>query len=204
MNPIRPILYLVVTVLLVGGCATTAKTRNLFLLDQSGGTDSVTPRGKPSDSPLPTFTLSRVTLAPYLAHRGIVYQTGPNRIAIADNNRWAAALEHQITVGLYDALERGLANVTVRRAANGVAQADLELTLTVHLKTFQGRYDGNAVISGAWRLFDEKGQLISRGEFSRETPLQEDGYPALVRALSQGWRFVKRSLVEELGKALNL
>lgn len=200
MKQMRSTLCLPAILLLLAGCATTPPARTMFLLDQSEGASAATPQARTSEDALPTLKLSRVTLAPFLTHQGIVYQTGPNRIAIADNNQWAAPLQDQITTRLYKSLDRHLAQVTVLHPSRIAGQADFELA--VNVETFQGRYDGNAVISGAWRLFDAQGQLVGRGVLTQNTPLNEDGYTALVRALSRGWQTISQSLASDLARIL--
>tara|TARA_R110002020_G_C16137005_1_gene761610 strand:- start:777 stop:1046 length:270 start_codon:yes stop_codon:yes gene_type:complete len=61
------------------------------------------------------------------------------------------------------------------------------LTLRLNVDQFQGRFDGVAVSSGQWQLLNDAGELLAMENFYAETPLAEDGYPALVRALSDSW-----------------
>tara|TARA_R110000796_G_scaffold170784_3_gene287720 strand:- start:2598 stop:2867 length:270 start_codon:yes stop_codon:yes gene_type:complete len=61
------------------------------------------------------------------------------------------------------------------------------LTLRLNVDQFQGRFDGIAVASGQWQLLNDAGELLEMETFYAETPLSEDGYPALVRALSDSW-----------------
>lgn len=199
MTLIRRHLCLFAAMALLAGCASTPKSGALFLLDQPG--DAATSQADAPVAAQSTVTLSQLELAPYLTRDGIVYQTGPNRIVVASDNRWAAPLESQLADGLYDALDRHLAGADVRRAGQVVASPS-GFDLIVHIERFQGRYDGSAVISGSWRLFGAKGQVAGRGEFAQTTPLQTDGYAALVRALSQGWQQVKQSLVRGVDAAL--
>lgn len=199
MRLIRHILCVTLAAVLLAGCASTPDSGALFLLDQPGDT-TTTETAAPASTDT-TVTLTQLELSPYLTRDGIVYQTGPNRIVVASKNRWAAPLESQLADGLYDALDRGLARADVRRAGQ-VAASPSGFDLAVHVERFQGRYDGNAIISGSWRLYDAKGQVAGRGEFAQITPLQTDGYAALVRALSQGWQQVKQSLVRGVAAAL--
>lgn len=193
-------LFLVVLLCALAGCATSSgPTQALFLLQQPHHASDAQPATVATTQKLPILVLPEITLAPYLRRDGIIYQTGPNRIVEADNNSWAAPLKTQTTEGLYHALDQGLHRVDVRRPG---LTARPDFRLKVYIERFQGRYDGQAVISGNWRLFGREGQLIGRGEFARTTPLQTDGYAALVRALSRGWHAVKQNLVDAVASVL--
>lgn len=193
-------LLLAAAVCLLAGCATTpGPSKALFLLQQPHPAASGDPSTPHSAGGQPVLVLPDISLAPYLMRDGIIYQTGPNRIVEADNNRWAAPLAVQTTVGLYQALDRGLSSVDVRRPALAEKPS---YRLIVSIARFQGRYDGKAVISGNWRLFDRKDRLVGSGDFVQTTPLQTDGYAALVRALSRGWRTIKQNMVRAVGNLL--
>lgn len=201
MTLIRHCLYLTVAACLLAGCATSSDTGALFLLEQ-GNAPGITPSNQSQGQLQPILALAQVKLARYLTRGGIVYQTGPNRIIVAGNNHWAAPLQNQLTDGLYSVLDRELTDTDVRHPeVTSLAQSDFKLV--AHIQQFQGRYDGTAIISGSWRLFNSKGAVVGRGDFTQTTPLQHDGYAALVRALSRGWGAVKQSMAKAVGQALN-
>lgn len=186
-------LLLLSLVALLAGCAASPKpSKGLFLLQQPHVTNDSPVAADTATQEQPVLVLPEIELAPYLRQDGIIYQTGPNRIVVADNNRWAAPLATQTTAGLHAALDRGLAHVNVRRPGF-VSKPDYRLF--VYIERFQGRFDGLAVISGNWRLFTNQDELVGRGDFAQKIPLKQDGYAALVRALSRGWHTIKQNIV---------
>lgn len=203
MSPVHRYLLIALCTATLAGCATlqgpshSSAASGLFLLQQDiDAKATATTAAPPTQSSL---IVAQVEVAPYLAHDGIVYQTAPNRIVIADNNRWAAPLVTQIRQGLHAVLEQRLTQVNVRQP--GLARQP-DYRLSVHLQHFQGRYDGNAVISGSWHILNQQDQVIGHGDFKQVTALQDDGYPALVDALSRGWKTIKTSLARAIGKTL--
>lgn len=199
MSRISRYLLFVTLVCLLVGCAhspaPSAATKGMFLLHQPNTADNAAPENKLAAQSQPILVLPEVTLAPYLRFDGIIYQAGPNRIVEADSNNWAAPLDTQTTQGLHAALDQGLHGIDVRRPEFAEKP---DYRLFVYIERFQGRYDGMAVISGQWRLFGQNEKLVGRGDFAQKTPMKNDGYPALVRALSRGWHTIKQNMVEAI------
>ncbi|MCA1770656.1 MAG: ABC-type transport auxiliary lipoprotein family protein, partial [Halomonas sp.] len=75
------------------------------------------------------------------------------------------------------------------------------LSLRLEIDRFQGRHDGQAVIGGQWQLRDAKGNLLAMDSLRVEAELDDDGYPALVRALGRGWDGAADELAEALRRA---
>ncbi len=175
--------------LVLSACASNGQpSAGLYLLDQDAPAPTEAPRTPVQSS----LTVAQVELAPYLAGDGIVYQTDPNRIVSARNNRWAAPLAGQLTDGLHTSLSRGLPGSDVRRPSGRSAQSAYRLV--TRIDRFQGHYDGTAQVAGTWALFTPDGALINQRRFKRSVALQTDGYPALVRALSRGWREIRQAM----------
>ena len=49
---------------------------------------------------------------------------------------------------------------------------------------FNGSYTGDAMLAGEWMLFDDSGNILLSETFQISEPLKQEGYPALVDALS--------------------
>ncbi|MES1926365.1 ABC-type transport auxiliary lipoprotein family protein [Salinisphaera sp. T31B1] len=162
------------------GCAGSANTPSMFLLD-SGDAGAGAQR-----IAAPVLIVDPVTVASFLDENGIVYQTGPHRVVMANNNRWASPLAGQLTGGLYNALVARLDDVSVQRG--GHASSAQAWHLTTHVDQFMGHYDGQAHIGGRWALVGPDGQTAAGRRFERRIPLSSDGYDALVDSLSRGWR----------------
>jgi uncharacterized lipoprotein YmbA len=185
----------VLCVLLLAGCAGNPGAPALFML---AANPAATPAAPVKNQPV--LAVDAVWIAPYLDAGGIVYQTGPNRIVIADHNRWAAPLSAQLTNGLYATLSRRLSKVSIQKSPIATGGAAYHLHTVVD--TFQGRYDGNAHIAGQWSLLDARGNAIAGRAFERKVPLATDGYPALVASLSKGWRQTSAAIATAIARTL--
>ncbi|WP_040481408.1 PqiC family protein [Vreelandella boliviensis] len=155
---------------------------------------SVTPPARymlPSDllastpnQPEGTLIVSPPRLAHYLDVDGIVMQLDDITLNAAREHQWAEGLGRQLERRLRANLSQALPTLRVMRAEGKQANA---LTLRLNIDQFQGRFDGVAVASGQWQLLNDAGELLEMENFYAETTLAEDGYPALVRALSDSW-----------------
>jgi uncharacterized lipoprotein YmbA len=130
----------------------------------------------------PTLWVQQVTVPDYLAGNGLVYQTSDVKYVIAANNLWASPLDQQLQQTLITNLSKALPG----RLVSGSPLGSQHDTLNVTVTGFQGRYDGQAVISGEWTL-EHQGRLTKRA-FNLTLPQKEDGYDALVRTLALGWQ----------------
>ena len=167
--------------LLLAACAASVPPPERYLL----------PLPAPGPGPLPApdtrvaVHVQDVRLADYLAGSGIVYQVAPGRVHAAARHRWANPLAAQLRRGLRDAIAAGPSGVVpVSGPGPGVHH------LAVVVDSFQGRFDGTARAAGEWRLHGPDGALLVGHRFRVDVPLREDGYPALVRALSEAWEDV--------------
>ena len=129
------------------------------------------------------LVVTRVTLPEYLNDMGIAYQQDDVQVVTANQARWAEALDKQLTQALVMGLSGRLSGVQVIDGADG--RPDI-WRLSIEVSGFQGRFDGKAVVAGRWVL--QRGDQIHSQPFLRLIPLAEDGYPALVRALRDGWQ----------------
>ncbi|MGN8158937.1 PqiC family protein [Salinisphaera sp. SWV1] len=179
-----------VSLVALAGCATTQRSPSLFVLDAGASAPDTTPQPG-----APTLMIAPVTTASYLDQGGIVYQTGPHKVVIANDNRWASSLSGQLTDDLYATLEQRLPGVNVVRTSSN-QQGRYQLQTRVD--QFLGHYDGKAHIAGRWTLVGPKGHTLDGHAFEKTVPLSGDGYPALVNSLSRGWQDIARGMVPAL------
>ena len=139
------------------------------------------------------LVVSRVVLPEYLNEIGIAFQQDDVQVVTANQARWAEALDKQLTQALVLGLSDRLVGVQVIEGAD--ARPDL-WRLSVEVTAFQGRYDGKAVVAGRWLL--QQGDKLYAQPFQRLIPLNEDGYPALVRSLRDGWQQEIASMASQL------
>jgi len=163
--------------LLISACASSVTPPARYMLTGNPLTSA------PSQSE-GTLRLSTSRLAHYLDVDGIVMQLDDITLNAAREHQWAEGLGRQLERGLRARLSQSLPSLRVVRAEGSQPDA---LTLRIEVDQFQGRFDGQAVASGQWQLVNAEGELIAMESFYAETTLEEDGYPALVRALSASW-----------------
>ncbi|MGK3123481.1 membrane integrity-associated transporter subunit PqiC [Candidatus Pantoea formicae] len=164
--------------LLLAGCSSTIE--NTYYQLPSGS--NMARVESPANGNQPMIWVEQVTVPDFMAGNGLVYQTSDVKYVIAANNLWASPLDQQLQQTLVTNLSKALPGRLVASTPLG----DTHDTLTVNVTGFQGRYDGQVVVSGEW-LLQHQGRLIKHG-FNLTLPQTEDGYDALVRTLAIGWQ----------------
>ncbi|MDH4573312.1 hypothetical protein CUR86_13260 [Salinicola acroporae] len=177
----------------LAGCAAQSTPANRFTLPEIESP----PSPASAISANQQLSVSPVEVASYLDQEGIVMQTSDIELNAANQNLWAEELGHQLTRQLRQSLSAELPSVTVVSSAQGGAGAQ---RLSLSVDQFQGRYDGRAVVSGEWQLHDGN-RLVMQRHFDVTRPLENDGYPALVRALGAVWKDVARQVAAAIRAA---
>lgn len=176
----------------ISGCVTEPVKISHYNLP---GFDEIESEEQPrQDESIPV--LLTLQTASYLSTPGIVYQTSELEVESAYGHRWAEALPAQLKRILETAFDRADRNFRV--VDREPVDAEKGYQLNVEVDRFQGRYDGKAVIAGSWSVKSFSGNYIGFQRFNIETPLQRDGYPALVESLNKGWQQVCKQMVSGL------
>ncbi|MCK0744868.1 PqiC family protein [Chromohalobacter nigrandesensis] len=134
-----------------------------------------------------SVSLAAPRMASYLKDDGIVMQLDDIRIHQASNYLWAEPLDRQLQERMRQHLGQALPNADVLRRGQSGEPSTPALHVQLDVDRFQGRDDGMAVVGGQWRIRDDDDRTLSRESFEIERPLEDDGYPALVRALGAAW-----------------
>ncbi|RUR30470.1 PqiC family protein [Vreelandella nanhaiensis] len=148
-------------------------------------------------SPQGTLQVRAPRLAHYLDVDGIVMQLDDITLNEAREHQWAENVGRQLARKLRTQLSQALPSIRVVRDDGSVPQA---LTLRLDVDQFQGRHDGMAVASGQWQLRSADDELLVMESFSAQTALDDDGYPALVRALSASWDKVAKQIADQINQ----
>lgn len=180
--------------LTLAGCASSGGSPSLFVLD-SGQMPATTVH--PANAP--QVMIDPVSVAPYLDQGGIVYQSAPYRVVIANNNRWAAPLPGALTNDLYSRLITRLHNINLIHATTHHRDV---YTVQTQVDEFGGHFDGKAHVAGQWSLVAPNGHTLFTRAFNKQIPLAEDGYPALVASLSKGWHQIADEMAPALQKTV--
>ncbi|GGB54034.1 hypothetical protein GCM10011502_28990 [Oceanisphaera marina] len=174
----------------LGGCAGSAAGPTTYMLPSSAAEQHY-------DSQL-AIMVAPVRIAGHLDSEGIVMQLNDIEVYQARQHLWAEGIGQQ----LQQQLQQRLALVLPQAQVVGKGQplqANLPVRdIRVQVTRFQGQQNGDALAEGQWQLLDGSGQLLKQRRFSITEPLENDGYPALVRALGSAWEQLADTLAEEL------
>ncbi len=186
-------LFLLIAALLTGCSSTPETNSSMYLLPQTEtkalSNSSMTER--------PLLIVRPVELASYLNNSGIVYRTSESQVIEAKNNLWAQNVSEQITQRIINDLRYKQSHFWPVKVHNLLDQ-NSESKLQVSLTKFNGNYQGNAELEGEWLLIDSNGKVKRRAPVRILIPLQEEGYDALVKALSTGLNNLTNNIAQQL------
>lgn len=173
---------------LLTGCASKSSPPSTYLLPSQTTAENSTSSASamtPMSGKAPLLAIRAVHLAPFLEVKGIVFQLDDVRLQEAGGHQWAEPLDAVVERGLRDRLD---ARLPQRRVVlnRDVGSDTPQASLRIEVDQFHGLYSGHAAVSGQWQLSGEANTTLVQQGFDFQVPLSSDGYPALVRALSQG------------------
>lgn len=126
-----------------------------------------------------------VNLPEYIDRNNLVLQTGPNRLEVAEDHRWAGDLAGSIARVTSINLGRRLATGNVRTYP---WQRDDEISnqVTIDIRQFHAGEDGHVLLEAGWRVFalPERNLRASKTFVDRE-PVNDESYEAVVAAKSR-------------------
>lgn len=141
--------------------------------------------------------LVNTELADYLNQRHIVYRTSDTQVVYAKNHQWAQDLSQQLTYWVINDLRmKDIPYWPVELSSFLKPEQSSQLTIRFH--QFNGAFSGNAEVSGEWLITDIDGNLERNESFYFEIPLKEDGYDALVEALTEGLQQLSSEIQESI------
>ncbi|WP_047518329.1 membrane integrity-associated transporter subunit PqiC [Methylophilus sp. Q8] len=149
----------------------------------------------PSTAQTRTLILNRIQLADYLDTDRIVIQTDDITMQAARDHLWVDNLAQELRRGLRARLASRLNNTIVVDPQPGLPAAN---TLHLTIEQFHGQMRGYAVLSGQWQLIGANHVAGASQSFKFSTPLAENGYPALVRALGLNLDLLSDQIASQL------
>ncbi|MCI0508804.1 hypothetical protein C8E00_103188 [Chromohalobacter marismortui] len=188
------IMGLVVVMLVLAGCASQGIEQSRYRLPSEVNDIEIAGHFEGS------VWLAPPRLAGYLKDGGIVMQFGDIRIHQARHHLWAEPLAHQLQERMRQHLAKALPDAEVLRRGQPATAPSPALHVQLDIDQFQGRNDGMAVVSGEWRIRDAQDRTLSHEPFKVVRPLQNDGYPALVRTLGTAWDILGDRLADTLAE----
>ncbi len=145
--------------------------------------------------PVGVLRIAPLRLSGLIDRRGLLMQLSEIEVAEASQHQWAEDLAPQLARSLRAHLSSQLDGWRVQSASLTPAQG---LLLIVQVDQFQGRFDGQAVVSGHWQLLNQQRQAVASREFLLLQPLQRDGYAELVRSLDRAWQALAAQISDPL------
>jgi uncharacterized protein len=142
-----------------------------------------------------TLVLNRLQLADYLDTDRIIIQTDDITMQPARDHLWVDNLSQELRRGLRARLASRLGNTLVVDPQPGLPAAN---TLHLTIEQFHGQMRGYAVLSGQWQLITANQAAGPSQSFKFSTPLAENGYPALVRALGRDLDLLSEQIASQL------
>jgi uncharacterized lipoprotein YmbA len=143
-----------------------------------------------------TLVLNRIQLADYLDTDRIVVQVDDITLHPARDHLWVDNLSEELSRGLRTRLASRLENTAVTDPLPGAALTTNSLHVTID--QFHGQMRGYAVLSGQWQLVSPEHKPLQSQSFRFNTPLTENGYPALVRALGTNLDLLSEQIARQL------
>ncbi len=182
MNRIN--LFAVLLSLLLSGCiGTPTRPSNFYVLS----TDSAAPvAGRESPAPPLSLGLGPVELPDVLDRPQIVTRPDPNRVDLAEFDRWGGDLRKELSRALaQNLMERLNTDAVLLYPWSSSRRPDFEVS--IQFFRFDGELGKLAELAGVWRLSDTRRDCepVSRRFRIVETPASS-GYAGLVSAISRG------------------
>ena len=148
-----------------------------------------------------------VVLRGALNNLGIAMKIDNNQIHAANYHLWGESPDVMLTATAQQTLFKNMPSWMVIKGLPVITELDqqtfYELEYEIH--HFNGDMQGNADISGLWRLYythPESGRrLISVHNFSRLVPIKNDGYDGLVATLEQTWLNINLDVAKAIEQA---
>ncbi|WP_295406418.1 PqiC family protein [uncultured Thiocystis sp.] len=173
-------MLLVLTVLGLGGCASTPPS-SFYLLSALSATNE---QPIPADSAL-AIGLGPVSFPVFLDRPQIVTQTAGNRLAVDEFHRWGGTLQDDFMRVWSENLARLLGTSRILVLPSEV-RYPLDVRISAEVLAFQGTADDQALLKVRWVILDPNlEQVLAVRESRYQRPLAEPGDEnALIDAMS--------------------
>ncbi|PSW06674.1 PqiC family protein [Photobacterium lipolyticum] len=173
--------WLLLSALALTGCSSQPDVvSNTYLLPASGQAAMAQ-----AGTHQPLLVVRPVEMAEHLAGTGLVYQVSETEIVQAQQNLWAESIGEQLTRRINEDLRLKQTTYWPTELTPALATTGLP-RLQVKISQFNGHFTGVAKVSGEWLILDGKGELQGVFPFKFQVPLEQEGYDAQVKALSEG------------------
>jgi hypothetical protein len=180
--------------LTLAGCGTSEPSRLYTLSGLPFTAGSI----QPASTSALAIGIGPVTLPLYLDRPQIVRRTSPNRLEIAEFDRWAEPLSNTVprilaeNIGLLLLSEK--VYVLPRRR-----RLPLDLTVEVDISSFEPMSDGTAVLAASWHIFAQSDAPVGNGSTEiRIEGANPENFETRVKLLSDALGQLSGSIAESI------
>lgn len=180
--------------LTLAGCGTSEPSRLYTLSSLPFTAASI----QPASTSALAIGIGPVTLPLYLDRPQIVRRTSPNRLEIAEFDRWAEPLSNTVprilaeNIGLLLLSEK--IYVLPRRR-----RLPLDLTVEVDISSFEPMSDGTAVLAASWHIFAQSDASVGNGSTEiRIEGASPENFETRVKLLSDALGQLSGSIAESI------
>lgn len=140
-----------------------------------------------------------VVVAEYLDRSNLVFQTGTQRLEVADGHYWAGDLRKSVASAMASNLGRELKTGNVRTYP-WERDDELRYQVTLDIRQFHGTADGYALLEASWRVYSlPGGRLVSSRSGTFREPQNRDGFEELAAAQSRALQQMAREIARGIG-----
>ncbi len=197
MSLIHRFLSVSLPLLLTGCLATNSLSYQFYLLEPLTNAD------KPlNETPKLVIALQTVRIPKYVDRPQIVQATAPNTYQLSEAQRWAEALDENITRVLAQNLTQLLAaDVLFSSHTNLAKQAGIRLS--VNILEFHVTPEAQAKLNVQWQISQEGG-VVSSQQSSYQANASNSDYPAMISALNDCLNRMSRDIAKSIATAHQL
>jgi uncharacterized lipoprotein YmbA len=174
----------------IGGATSPSQ---FYMLEPITGIEYKRPAGAAQK---PVIILKSVRIPGYVDRPQIVTATGKNAYRLSELNRWAEALDHNISRVLAQNLTL-LVPAEVVFSKNSNTAERTSFRLSINILEFHADPQGQAGLTAQWQITRDDGTVLNRQVSYRE-PASITDYAVMVKALNECLNRLSRDLADEL------
>lgn len=174
----------------IGGATSPSQ---FYMLEPINGIEPKRPVGAAKK---PVIILKSVRIPYYVDRPQIVIATGKNAYHLSELNRWAEALDHNISRVLAQNLTL-LVPAEVLFPKNSNTAERTSFRLSINILEFHADPQGQAGLTAQWQITRDDGTVLNRQVSYRE-PASITDYSVMVKALNECLNRLSRDLADEL------
>ncbi|MCP4698734.1 MAG: membrane integrity-associated transporter subunit PqiC [Gammaproteobacteria bacterium] len=181
-----------VFILILGGCAGTPPTNFYILASLSDLADE-----KHGAEKALTLGIGPLDFPRYLDRPQIITRDSPNKLALAEFERWAEPLKENFRRVVAE-------NLSILVPAKHIVffpwkrSIRVDFQISIQVTRLEGSIDGNSVLNARWRILTGNKKEIFSKKSSITVPATGQGYEASVAAVNEALNRFSREIAAEI------